>query len=160
MPPCSAKSILKHDATVPSILLSNYDKEFENKMFHSIYDSAHFHKYNYTRGSGQRVVRLNECCDIVRIRVIFVEFCYWQKNSGDSISQRGWDGSWCSNLSCFRGLAKVNWTAVFHSSVHGGFQWNVEISGGSKPWWETATAELGESLSEEIIRSRNKISLP
>ena len=57
MPPCSAKSILKHDATVPSILLSNYDKEFENKMFHSIYDSAHFHKYNYTRGTGQRVVR-------------------------------------------------------------------------------------------------------
>jgi len=56
MPPCSAKSILKHDATVPSILLSNYDKEFENKMFHSIYDSAHFHKYNYTRGTGQRVV--------------------------------------------------------------------------------------------------------
>ena len=76
MPPCSAKSILKHDATVPSILLSNYDKEFENKMFHSIYDSAHFHKYNYTRGTGQRVVRLNECCDIERIRVIFVEFCY------------------------------------------------------------------------------------
>ena len=62
MPPCSAKSILKHDATVPSILLSNYDKEFENKMFHSIYDSAAFHKYNHTRGTSQPVVRhLRDC---------------------------------------------------------------------------------------------------
>ena len=76
MPPCSAKSILKHDATVPSILLSNYDKEFENKMFHSIYDSAHFHKYNYTRGTGQRVVRQNEFCDTVRIRMTLVGLRY------------------------------------------------------------------------------------
>ena len=47
---------------MPSLLLSNYDKEFENKMFHSIYDSAAFHKYNHTRGTSQPVVRLPGNC--------------------------------------------------------------------------------------------------
>ena len=62
LPPCSAQSILKQDPNVPSLLLSNYDKEFENKMFHSIYDSAAFHKYNHTRGTSQPVVRhLRDC---------------------------------------------------------------------------------------------------
>ena len=45
---------------MPSLLLTNYDKEFENKMFHSIYDSAAFHEYNNTLGSSQPVVRHNE----------------------------------------------------------------------------------------------------
>ena len=56
MPPCSAESILRQDPNVPSLLLSNYDKEFESKMFHS----AAFHKYNHTCGSGQPVVRQPE----------------------------------------------------------------------------------------------------
>ena len=61
MPLCSAESMLRQDPNyVPSLLLSHYDKEFESKMFHSIYDSAAFHKYNHTRGSGQPVVRQPE----------------------------------------------------------------------------------------------------
>ena len=72
MPPCSAQSILKEDPSMPSLLLTNYDKEFENKMFHSIYDSAAFHKYNNTLGSSQPVVRHYEISNT---------FWYFTKNT-------------------------------------------------------------------------------
>jgi len=71
LPPCSAQSILKKDPNVPSLLLSNYDKEFENKMFHSIYDSAAFHKYNHTSGTSQPVVaQLAKVAEMVADAVI------------------------------------------------------------------------------------------
>jgi len=71
MPPCSAQSILKEDPSMPSLLLTNYDKEFENKMFHSIYDSAAFHEYNNTLGSSQPVVsRLASVAEMVADAVI------------------------------------------------------------------------------------------
>ena len=40
IPPASVHSVLKEDRNIPAILLSNFDKHFNNPFYHSIYDNA------------------------------------------------------------------------------------------------------------------------
>jgi len=56
IPPASVQSFLKQSA-IPSVVLTNFENEFSNTMYHSIYDSADFHQYDYALGEDQKVVR-------------------------------------------------------------------------------------------------------
>ena len=55
IPPASAQSFLKH-SDIPSVVLTNFEKQFSNNMYHSIYDSADYHQYQYELGKDQKVV--------------------------------------------------------------------------------------------------------
>ena len=56
IPPASVKSFLA-DSSIPSVVLTNYEREYTNTMYHSIYDSADFHQYQYQQGEDQKVVK-------------------------------------------------------------------------------------------------------
>jgi nicastrin len=55
IPPASAQTFLKSSA-IPTVVLTNYNREFSNNMYHSIYDSADRHNYQYEQGERQKVV--------------------------------------------------------------------------------------------------------
>lgn len=57
LPPCSAQSMLGLDPSLPTVLLTNFDDQYENEMYHSIFDSALYHGYNYSDGPKQPVVQ-------------------------------------------------------------------------------------------------------
>jgi len=57
LPPSSGPVLFNNDQSIPMVLLSNYDSQFSNPMYHSIYDSADFHKYNYSLGKDQEIVQ-------------------------------------------------------------------------------------------------------
>ena len=57
IPPASVKSFLA-DSSIPSVVLTNYESEYSNTMYHSIYHSADFHQYQYQeQGEDQKVVK-------------------------------------------------------------------------------------------------------
>ena len=56
LPPSSAHSFLKQSSDIPVLLLTNYDQQYSNIYFHSIYDTALVHKYNSSDGEDQPII--------------------------------------------------------------------------------------------------------
>lgn len=57
LPPASAQTFLKARPTIPTVMLTNFDRSYANNLYHSIYDDAERNNYNYTDGPEQAVVR-------------------------------------------------------------------------------------------------------
>jgi len=57
LPPSSSQSFLKERSDIPVLFVSNYDGEYANPYYHSIFDTAEVNGYNYTLGDQQNVVR-------------------------------------------------------------------------------------------------------
>jgi len=55
IPPSSAQTFLQH-SPIPTVVITNYNREFTNNMYHSIYDNADRHEYQYEQGENQKVV--------------------------------------------------------------------------------------------------------
>jgi len=53
LPPSSATSL---QGATPAVVVTNFDRQYSEGMFHSIYDSAAYHGYNFSLGEGQAVV--------------------------------------------------------------------------------------------------------
>lgn len=56
LPPSSAQSFLKEKSDIPVVVLTNFDEQFANLYYHSIYDTALVHNYNYSKGEAQPIV--------------------------------------------------------------------------------------------------------
>ncbi|XP_071748654.1 LOW QUALITY PROTEIN: nicastrin [Lepeophtheirus salmonis] len=72
LPPSSIMSFLKEKSDIPAILLSNYENEFVNPFYHSIYDDARVAlNYKYKNSETQElVVRIAELTEMI------MEFMY------------------------------------------------------------------------------------
>ncbi|XP_023337396.1 nicastrin [Eurytemora carolleeae] len=57
LPPASSQSFLKERETIPVLMLTNYNQQFSNSYYHSIYDNAVVNNYNYSLGEQQAVVQ-------------------------------------------------------------------------------------------------------
>jgi len=56
LPPSSSASFLAKRPRLPTVLLSNYNRQFSNKMYHSLYDTAERAGYSHHLGPVQPVV--------------------------------------------------------------------------------------------------------
>ncbi len=57
LPPSSIHSFLKESRALPGVHISDFDQQFTNDLYHSLYDSAKVNiNYNYSTGDGQEVV--------------------------------------------------------------------------------------------------------
>lgn len=59
LPPSSIQSFLKEDSSIPGVHISDFDRDYTNKFFHGIFDTANENLggYNYTLGENQAVVK-------------------------------------------------------------------------------------------------------
>ena len=57
VPPSSLAKLLSARPDLPAVMLSNFDTEFSNRYYHSLYDTAARHGYNQSLGPDQTVVQ-------------------------------------------------------------------------------------------------------
>jgi len=57
LPPASAQSFLKERSDIPVLMLTNFDQQYTNNFFHSIYDNSIVNNYNYSAGDNQQIVQ-------------------------------------------------------------------------------------------------------
>ena len=57
VPPSSIAKLVSARPDLPAVMLTNFDAEFSNLYYHSLYDTAGRHGYNVSLGSGQPVVQ-------------------------------------------------------------------------------------------------------
>ena len=57
VPPSSIARLVSARPDLPAVMLTNYDVEFSNLYYHSLYDTAGRHGYNVSLGPGQPVVQ-------------------------------------------------------------------------------------------------------
>ena len=71
LPPSSSQSFLKERKDIPVVLLTNYETEYSNQFYHSIFDNSRVNNYNYSSGQEQSVVRhLSSVCAAVSSAVL------------------------------------------------------------------------------------------
>ena len=56
-PPSSAGKLVSVLPSLPAVILTNYDREFSNMYYHSLYDTARHHGYNLSLGTAQPIVQ-------------------------------------------------------------------------------------------------------
>ena len=57
LPPSSSSKFLTAREDLEVVFLSNFDTEYTNKYYHSVYDTPSYHGYNHSQGSGQDLVK-------------------------------------------------------------------------------------------------------
>lgn len=57
LPPASLHSLLKERRDLPSVLLANFNRKYDNKYYHSIYDNATLLGYKYEDGENGPLVQ-------------------------------------------------------------------------------------------------------
>ena len=57
LPPSSVGQFLSEKSDLKAVFLSNFDKEFSNKYYHSLYDNPSYHNYDHDIGEDQDVVQ-------------------------------------------------------------------------------------------------------
>ena len=56
-PPSSIRKLVSALPSLKAVMMTNFDSEYSNKYYHSLYDTATRHGYNQTGGQGQKIVQ-------------------------------------------------------------------------------------------------------
>jgi len=121
LPPASAQSFLQERDDLPSLLISNYDRQFSNPMYHSVYDSAAYHNYTGEEGGAGAVAQhLDRVAAMVAGAVLKLA-------TGQSASNLSSQADLVDSLlQCF--TLTANCDMFYQASEPGNFPWNFHPS--------------------------------
>lgn len=70
LPPSSSSKLVSELPHLPAVVVTNFDSEFSNKYYHSLYDTARHHGYNISLGPGQSIVQHLSKISVVVARTV------------------------------------------------------------------------------------------
>jgi len=139
LPPASAQSFLKEKVDLPTIFVSDFDRQFTNKYYHSIMDDSQNLGFNYTVGREQPAV-----ARVGGVAASVAEFVYEKASSNDAqVPNFRYDGELVSEvLHCYTDTARC---PAFKAASNAGtpplsgpappYPWSMYVGVDRKPQW-------------------------
>jgi len=118
MPPSSVKKFVAERNDLQAVFLSNFDTEYTNKYYHSLYDNPSYHGYNHTSGAGQDIVKHLASVARMTARTVLSMSTGADTMSGDEVEDLINDMLQCYTVSATCDMFKQA------SSTNEGFPWS------------------------------------
>jgi len=155
LPPSSVGQFLGEKSDLKAVFLSNFDTEFSNKYYHSLYDNPSYHNYDHDNGADQEVVQhLSNVAKMTARTIISVA----TGSDTDLVSGDNVPGLVNDMLQCFTVTATCDMFKQASSSDEG-FPWDTQVPypfpqyvGVTKSTHATLTKQLLQLLTGDVLK--------